>query len=185
MRKDRAEIKQEGGDENSIERNLYPSVRCRGIIQTQDKNKTYTMKNTILISAFSATLALSSCVSHKMGGENVATTDVRLEQANYRVIATQVKGESTGFHILSAIPNSIPSSLSDLGELVRLSPDGGITIQDATKVKAVEDLYKNCGDLRNRPTALINLRTQTGGTNYFIFSRPKTTVTADVIEFIR
>ena len=145
----------------------------------------YAMKNTILISAFSAILALSSCISHKMGDENVATTDVRLEQANYRVIATQVQGESTGFHLLSAIPTSIPTSLSDLRELAKLSPDGGITIKDATKVQAIENLYKNCGDLRNRPTALINLREQTGGTNYFIFSRPKTTITADVIEFIR
>ncbi len=143
------------------------------------------MKNTILVSALFATLALSSCVSHNMEGENVSSTNVRLEQANYRVIATQVKGESTGFHILSAIPTSIPSNLSDLGKIAKLSPDGGITIKDATKVKAIENLYKNCGDLRNRPTALINLREQTGGTNYLIFSRPKTTVTADVIEFIR
>ena len=133
------------------------------------------MKNTILVSALFATLALSSCVSHNMEGENVSSTNVRLEQANYRVIATQVKGESTGFHILSAIPTSIPSNLSDLGKIAKLSPDGGITIKDATKVKAIENLYKNCGDLRNRPTALINL----------IVSRPKTTVTADVIEFIR
>ena len=87
------------------------------------------MKNTLLISALSATLALSSCVSHKMGDGNVARTDIRLEQANYRVIATQVKGESIGFH--------------------------------------------------------INIREETGGRNYLIFSRPKTTVTADVIEFIR
>ena len=143
------------------------------------------MKNTILISALSATLALSSCVSHRMGDENIARTDIRLEQANYRVIATQVKGESTGFHILSAVPTSIPTSLSDLGKFAKLSPDGGITIKDATKAQAIENLYKNCGDLRNRPTALINLREQTGGTNYLIFSRPKTTITADVIEFIR
>ena len=143
------------------------------------------MKNTLLISALSATLALSSCVSHKMGDGNVARTDIRLEQANYRVIATQVKGESTGFHILSAMPTSIPTSLTELGKLVKLSPEGGIAIKDSTEAQAIKNLYKNCGDLRNRPTALINIREETGGRNYLIFSRPKTTVTADVIEFIR
>ena len=143
------------------------------------------MKNTILISALSAALMLSSCVFHKMEDENIARTDVRLEQANYRVIATQVKGESTGFHILSAIPTSIPTSLSDLGKFAKLSPEGGITIKDATKARAIEKLYKNCGDLRNRPTALINIREEVGGKNHLIFSRPKTTITADVIEFIR
>ncbi len=135
--------------------------------------------------AIAATLVMSSCSSHVMKSEESTDATVRLEQANYRVIATQVKGESVGYNFLSAFPTSIPTSLEGIGKIFKGSPDGGFTVKEHTKMKAIENLYKNCGDLRNRPTALINIREEEGGVNFLIFSRPKTTVTADVIEFVR
>lgn len=118
----------------------------------------------LLVASLAATamLSLNSCITQLQSSEDHAGTTVQLDQANYRVLATQVKGESIGFHLFGLLP-----------------------LARATKLDAVTDLYKHCGDLRNRATAVVNVRKEENGTNFILFTRPKVEVTADVIEFTR
>lgn len=143
--------------------------------------------NTLLTLAMAGMTAMTlcNCSSSNIKDVYVSDSQIRLDQANYRVVATQVKGEDKGFHLLSAFPTTIPTSLSALGDIMKLSADGGIAVTSASRAKAIENLYKNCGDLRNRPVALINLREEKSGVNLLIFSRPKVTITADLIEFVK
>ena len=121
------------------------------------------MRHKLILAAIAtAVLSLNSCITWRQNSEDYANTTVQLDQANYRVLATQVKGESKGIHILGIFP-----------------------LTRATHLKAVEDLYKKCGELRNRPTAVVNVRKVETGTNFILFTRPKVEVTADVVEFTR
>lgn len=129
-------------------------------------------------------LILSNCSSSQIVTEQVPKTVVRLDQGNYKVVATQVKGESSGFHVLSAIPTSLPTGLDDIKGLFG-GGDGGFALKSATKAEALRDLYKKAGDITHRATAFINMREEKTGTNFLIFSRPKYVITADLIEFVR
>ena len=122
--------------------------------------------------------ALTSCSTSSVN-ETVASASVRLDQANYRVVATQVKGSSVGFHLATALP----TNMSDLSAALQGGPLGGFPVKSASEARAVEELYQNIGDQRNRAMALINIRKEVSGLNLILFSFPKVTVSADVIEF--
>ena len=51
--------------------------------------------------------------------------------------------------------------------------------------RSLDEMYRNAGDLRGRATAFVNLRTEVSGLNCLLFSFPKVTVKADLIEFDR
>lgn len=141
-------------------------------------------KTLLTIASMASAVALSNCTTSNIVAEanHNNHTQIKLEQANYKVVATQIKGESKGFHFLSALPTSIPTSLDDISNIM---VDGGIAFKSATKSEALGNLYKNAGNQANRSTALINIREEKGGSNYFLFSRPKYIITADLIEFVR
>lgn len=120
---------------------------------------------TILRSIIAAlfVLTLSSCSSTNGGrikGQETGV-EVQLTKKNYKVIRAGVSGSSSGFKLLGIIPFANPTS-------------GG----------AKRDLYENVGEpLTGRSIALAN-QTEDRSTLYLIlFSIPKITLTADVIEF--
>jgi len=89
-------------------------------------------------------------------------TQVLLKSNNYKMIKAGAKGESSGFYFLGIIPFASPS----YGE-------------------AKAALYQSIGkNLEGKSVALAN-QTQDKSLMYLIlFSIPKLTITADVIEFI-
>lgn len=88
-------------------------------------------------------------------------TGVSLAENNYKIIKAGVKGESKGFKLL-----------------------GLITFVSPNYAEAKADLYASVGEsLVGRSAALAN-QTEDKSTFYVIlFSIPKVTITADVIEF--
>jgi hypothetical protein len=88
-------------------------------------------------------------------------TDVQLSKNNYKIIKAGAKGESYGFSLFGIIPLGSPNYAD-----------------------AKEALYKSVGEpLTGKAVALAN-QTEDRSTLYLIlFSIPKVTVTADVIEF--
>jgi hypothetical protein len=88
-------------------------------------------------------------------------TDVRLQEKNFIVIRTNVVGESSGFSLL-----------------------GILTIVPAKFTKAMSRLYDQAEMKSGRPQTLVNLIMEKDATYYILFSLPRTSIRADVIEFI-
>ena len=88
-------------------------------------------------------------------------TDVRLQERNFMVIRTNVVGESSGFSLL-----------------------GILTIVPAKFTKAMSRLYDQAEMQPGRPQTLVNLILEKDATYYILFSLPRTSIRADVIEFI-
>ena len=119
------------------------------------------MKKITIPIALSITL-ISGC-SSTGGGFNGQTTGtgVSLNQRNYKVIKSGARGESKGFTLLGLIPF------------------GTTNYADAK-----EQLYKSVGEpLTGRSIALANQTEDRSSSNYILFSIPKITITADIIEF--
>lgn len=85
-----------------------------------------------------------------------------LTKKNYKVVKVGAKGESSGFRLLGIIPFFSP-----------------------TMSEAKEGLYSSVGTtLEGKAIALVN-QTEDRSSMYFIlFSIPKITITADVIEYL-
>jgi len=94
-------------------------------------------------------------------GQGTAAS-VSLEKKNYRIIKVAAKGESSGFKLLGFIPFASP-----------------------TYSEAKESLYESINQpLEGRAIALVN-QTEDRSYMYFIlFSIPKITLTADIIEYL-
>ena len=88
-------------------------------------------------------------------------TDVRLQEKNFVVIRTNVVGESSGFSLL-----------------------GILTIVPAKFNKAMSRLYAQAEMQPGRPQTLVNLVMEKDATYFILFSLPRTSIRADVIEFI-
>jgi hypothetical protein len=88
-------------------------------------------------------------------------TDVRLQEKNFIVIRTNVVGQSSGFSLL-----------------------GVLTIVPAKFTKAMSRLYAQAEMQPGRPQTLVNLIMDKDATYFILFSLPRTSIRADVIEFI-
>jgi len=116
-----------------------------------------------------ATLFVAACIVGLVGcasrGEfkgQATVAGVGLTKKNYKVIKVGAKGESSGFKLLGIIPFASPSYAD-----------------------AKEGLYASVGQpLEGRAIALVN-QTEDRSVMYLIlFSIPKVTITADVIEYL-
>ncbi len=108
-------------------------------------------------------------------------TNVELSQSNFRVIAANVYGEASAEYLLGF-------SVAQGGEMqtIALIPLGGDRL--LYKV-ALENLWRNFeqthGDIEERSLALVNVRFDSDALNVLlIYTRPKISVRADVIEFV-
>ncbi len=98
------------------------------------------------------------------GGQSSAqvlhSTHVTLMGNNFRVIETNMIGKSRGFKLL-----------------------GLITIKPASYTKAMSRLYGQAQIEAGRPQALANVVHESGSTFFILFSLPRVTVRADLLEF--
>jgi hypothetical protein len=88
-------------------------------------------------------------------------TDVRLQQANFVLTKTNVVGQSQGFALL-----------------------GLLTIVPADFSKAMSRLQARAGMQPGRAQTLANLVMERNSTYFILFSLPRVSICADVIEFI-
>ena len=143
------------------------------------------MKPTLQLTAFTALLAvLSSCTQMSPSStETIPKAKVELKENNYRVLASRVSGEDSGFTLLPCL--SIVPMLATIYPNVDASHiPSGIVITSASEAAALDELYEKSGaNTPGRATQLINIRKEVGGYNAIIFGRPKVRVTADLIEF--
>jgi hypothetical protein len=87
-------------------------------------------------------------------------TQVDLSKANYRVIKANAIGESTGFNLLGIIPIAPPRYTT-----------------------AMTDLYSKVGISEGKSHALVNVIQERSNLYLILFSIPKLTIRADIIEF--
>lgn len=115
-----------------------------------------------LIAAFTLVLfSLTGCqsVGHQKGGNT--NTGVSLNQKNYRVIQAGARGKDYGFWLLF------------------------IPIVSPNYADAKANMYQSVGEpLTGRAIALANETEDRSSFTLLLFSIPRITITADVIEFI-
>jgi Family of unknown function (DUF6567) len=105
-------------------------------------------------------LALGCSSTGSFKGETTGT-GVSLTHKNYRVVKAEAEGRSYGFSLLGIIPFTSP-----------------------TYASAKMDLYNSVGEsLTGRAIALANQTEDHSFTYLILFSIPRLTITADVIEF--
>ena len=92
---------------------------------------------------------------------HASDTMVSLSQPNYLVVKSNAIGESSGFKLLGLLALSVPRYTS-----------------------AMSNLYQNAGMAEGRPYALVNVIEERSSAYLILFSVPKLTVRADVIEFM-
>jgi len=134
-------------------------------VHTQSAENNATMKNKCLILFIAplaaAILTTAGCSSTGDMRGGTTGTDVQLNQKNYKMVKAGAIGHSYGFRLLGIIPFDAP-----------------------TAADAKADLYKSVGqDLTGRAVALANETEDRSCLYLILFSVPKVTYTADVIEF--
>jgi hypothetical protein len=120
-----------------------------------------------------SSLALSGCaavgpLASVMGGTAPNTgleihtqTEVKLQEGNFITVRTNVFGSSEGFKLL-----------------------GFITFRPATLGEAMNRLYADAEVEHGRPQTLVHLIVEHSGIYVILFSIPKVTVRADLVEFL-
>lgn len=91
---------------------------------------------------------------------STSATKVDLSRNNYRVVKANAVGESSGFKLFMFIP-VVPTRYSE----------------------AMSDLHKEAGVVEGKAQALVNVTQEESSLYLLLFSIPKLTVRADVIEF--
>lgn len=138
------------------------------------------MRFITLVVFAAATFILSGCVS--TGSFNtVNETQVNLASANFRIVATNVAGESQAGYLFgfSASGRESPTTIA----LLRVDGEPMLMKQ------ALENLWENFeaehGPVVGRNLALVNMRYDSDAANYLLlYSKLRVSVRADVIEFI-
>jgi hypothetical protein len=104
---------------------------------------------------------VAGCSSTGVFKGGATGTDVSLSQKNYKVIKAGATGTSYGFRLLMILPLGSP-----------------------TYATAKQSLYQSVGEpLTGRAVALANQTEDRSSLYLILFSIPKVTITADVIEF--
>ena len=126
------------------------------------------------------TMFATGCVSSGVFDAQQQTR-IGLDQANFRIVATNVSGEAEAGYILglSWADGSQPKTLA----LHRVDGDGMlVSTAMANLWDNFEDEY---GPAEGRNLALINVRFDSDAANYLLlYTKQKINVRADVVEFI-
>ena len=119
------------------------------------------MDRKLYVVSLFAVFLITGCAS--WGQMNQSTgTQVQLNSNNYKVIKAGAKGESRGFNFLCLIPFASPNFAD-----------------------AKANLYQNIGQkLEGKSVALANLTEDRSFMCLILFSIPKVTITADIVEFL-
>lgn len=104
--------------------------------------------------------ALSGLMPPSERNQIQTSTSVNLSKKNFKLIKANVSGQSVGFSLL-----------------------GLFTLKAAEYEEAITQLYRSAGFSEGKPQALVNVMHQQTSTYFILFSLPKITVRADIIEF--
>ncbi len=110
--------------------------------------------------ALPALPALSGLIPPSENPQIQTTTSVNLSKKNFKLIKANVSGQSVGFSLL-----------------------GIFTLKSAEYEEAITQLYRSAGFSEGKPQVLANVMHQQTSTYFILFSLPKITVRADIIEF--
>lgn len=121
---------------------------------------------------------LTGCASS--GAFNTANiTEVQLAEDNFEIVATNVSGEASAGYLLG-ISSGFYGQMQTAA-LARVSGSGMIYGE------AVADLWENFenehGPVAGRNLALVNVRFDAEAINLLIYTQPRVSVRADVVEF--
>jgi hypothetical protein len=135
------------------------NIKQRDIKMQQNQNNT---KYLIVIAAFCVlSWFVTGCSSQGELRGQTTGTGVSLAGNNYKLIKAGARGESAGFYLLGIIP-----------------------IVPPTVANAKDSLYASVGQpLTGRSIALANQTEDRASLYLILFSIPKITITADVVEF--
>jgi len=123
---------------------------------------------------------LAGCASSGVFNSGQATR-VGLDQANFRIVATNVHGEAQAGYIVgfSWAEGSEPRTLA----LARV--DGDEMLTSTAMANLWQNFEHEYGPVRGRNLALINVRFDSDAANYLLlYTKQSITIRADVIEFI-
>src|SRR5689334_7345426 len=119
---------------------------------------------TMFVTGCAAVAPLSSALTGSAPSSELeihTQTSVRLEEGNFVTVRTNVVGSSKGFKLL-----------------------GFITLYPATVDTALSRLYDKAEAEQGRPQTLAHLIVEHSGIYVILFSIPKVTARADLIEFL-
>ena len=115
------------------------------------------------LTATTAILITGCATNRTIMSEQSTKTNVGLNSDNFKVVKPAAVGHSYGFRFLGIIPFASPNYAA-----------------------ARADLYKSVGDdVKGHPVTLANDMESKSTTYLILFSIPKLTLTADVIEFVK
>jgi hypothetical protein len=111
--------------------------------------------------ALPALPALSGLIPAPSGTQILTTTIVNLSKKNFKIIKANAIGRSVGFSFL-----------------------GLFTLKSPGYEDALIQLYRSANVSEGKSQTLVNVTHQQTSTYFILFSLPKITVRADIIEFI-
>lgn len=110
--------------------------------------------------ALPALPALSGLLSSGGGPQILTSTKVNLSRQNYKIVKANAIGRSTGFSFL-----------------------GLFSFKSPLYVEAITNLYQSAAISEGKALAIVNVVNEHSSDNFILFSLPKITIRADVIEF--
>jgi len=134
------------------------------------------------LSVISLTLLIFLAVGCSSSGQFTSgnLTNVELSKKNYRIVATNVSGEASAGYLIGFSFGS--GSNQSTFAVVRVEGKGLLYKE------AVEKLWENFelehGSPVGRQLALVNVRYDTDNLNLIVYTKPKVSIRADVVEFI-
>jgi hypothetical protein len=138
------------------------------------------MKKQLIVVSVLLILAGSQpgCVSTGMHS-STNLTNVELSQANYQIIARSVSGEARAGYIFGAS--------FGLGMFTQTFGIARVSGERALYHAAMNNLWQNFenrfGTVEGRRLALVNVRYDVDALNLFVYTEPRVTIHADVVEF--
>ena len=120
----------------------------------------------ILVAATASGCAMPPTMPLPMGSpasdmQLLTNTSVSLAKANYKIVKANSIGESWGVNLLGLIP-----------------------VKSPYYTEALTKIYQQSGITEGKAQALANIVHQKSSTFYLLFSIPRITVRADVVEFV-
>ena len=127
---------------------------------------------------FMAAVSVLGCTSAGMFS-SVNATEVQLQRANFKVVARDVTGEAEAGYLFGS--SFSIGMTSNTFAVVRVSGTGMLYKE------AIENLWKNFetahGPVEGKRLALVNVRYDSEALNLVVYTQPKITIRADVVEF--
>lgn len=127
---------------------------------------------------FFALLTMTGCASTG-AFDSAHLTEVQLSEANYDVVATNVRGEASAGYVLGVSA----AYYRQLHTVALLRVSGSGMIYGEALANLWENFQEAHGETKGRNLALVNVRFDTEALNLIVYTKPMVSVRADVIEF--